>query len=128
MPPETKPFDAYQRTQKAISSPRDVEYMAFTAMTRGLIEAQSSGEDVALRNKALHANRVLWGTLADDCGREDNTLPEATRAGIISLSIWVAQFTKDAIRSGGDLEPLIEINKIIMAGLSGRAAEPSSAI
>ncbi|MEL6362929.1 MAG: flagellar biosynthesis regulator FlaF, partial [Pseudomonadota bacterium] len=63
-----------------------------------------------------------------DCGREDNTLPEATRAGIISLSIWVAQFTKDVIRSGGDLEPLIEINKMIMAGLSGRAAEPSPAI
>ena len=112
--------DAYRAAQKSNQSPRDTEYRAFTEATRRLIAACEKEADFAARARAVHDNRQLWGALADDCARGDNALPPETRAGIISLSLWVVRFSKDALRTGESLEPLIDINKTIMAGLSGK--------
>lgn len=114
--------DAYRATQKRNASPRDAEYRAFSEATRRLIEAGEQADDFAARAQALHDNRLLWSALADDCARSDNALPPETRAGIISLSLWVTRFSKDALRSREPLEPLIDINRTIMAGLNGSAA------
>jgi flagellar protein FlaF len=48
-------------------------------------------------------------------------MPQALRASIISLSIWVGKHTSLVIRRKEEIEPLIEINRMIMQGLSGGA-------
>jgi flagellar biosynthesis activator protein FlaF len=63
--------------------------------------------------------RRLWSVFLDDLNSPENGLPDALRAGIISIGIWVNKEI-DRIRSGAthDLSPLIEINQIIRDGLN----------
>ncbi len=113
---------AYQKTQAKIASPRDAEYLAFSHATRGLIEAAKAGhEDLKGLVAALHFNRQLWGALASDCASTDNQLPETLRAQIISLSRWVNAHSTAVMRKTEEVEPLIEINRMMMDGLSGKA-------
>jgi flagellar protein FlaF len=72
--------------------------------------------------KALHWNRRLWTTLATDCSSPDNRLPMQLRANIISLSIWVDKHTSEVMQKQAAIQPLIDINRIIMQGLSGQMA------
>jgi flagellar protein FlaF len=67
---------------------------------------------------ALDWNRRLWTALAVDCSSPENALPAAVRAQIISLSLWVGRHTSAVMRSEEEFEPLIEINRLMMQGLS----------
>ena len=40
------------------------------------------------------------------------------RAGIISLAIFVERYSVQVIREGADIDPLIDINRMIMQGLA----------
>ncbi|MFQ5564098.1 MAG: flagellar biosynthesis regulator FlaF [Parvularculaceae bacterium] len=114
-------LDAYRKTQTTVASPRQAEYLAFSEITRALMEAEAAGPDaLKARIEAVHANRQLWGALASDCADERNLLPEKTRAQIIVLSRWVASYSSDAMRKRESLEPLVDVNKIIMEGLAAR--------
>lgn len=115
-------LQAYQRTQAATEKPRDAEYRVFSQVTRALLEADKKGKD-DLPNliDAIDWNRRLWKTLASDCSSNANGLPDATRAQIISLSIWVSKYSSDVVRGGASLEPLIDINRTIMQGLQPTA-------
>ena len=66
---------------------------------------------------ALDWNRRVWTALSDDCSNPGNGLPAPLRASIISLSIWVARHTSAVIRRQEQIEPLIEVNRMIMQGL-----------
>ena len=113
--------EAYIQAQQA-GNPRDVEYRAFTKVTRALIEASKSGHsDLKSLIKAIDLNRQLWGTLASDCANPQNQLPEATRAQIISLSRWVSSYSSEIMRERESIDPLIDVNRIMMDGLSGKA-------
>lgn len=116
--------DAYARVSRASAAPRDAEYQAFSEATRRLMAADE-GDPLDLRPliEAVHLNRSLWGALAADCSRADNKLPAQTRAQIIGLARWVGAYSSDAMRRRGSLQPLIDVNRIIMDGLSGRAAQ-----
>lgn len=115
--------DAYRRAAVAGESAREAEYRAFGDATRRLIAAEEKGRD-DLRGliEAVHANRQLWGTLAGDCARPENALPAETRAAIVSLARWVDAYSSRIMREKEPLEPLIDINRIIMEGLTGRPA------
>ena len=117
------PHNAYQQAQKRANGPRDAEFAAFSEATRRLIAAADAGDDRQAVNEALHANRLLWGALADDCARSENALPVETRAQIISLSRWVAAHSRDVLRGKEPLGPLIDINRMMMEGLSGKAPQ-----
>jgi flagellar protein FlaF len=41
------------------------------------------------------------------------------RAKIVSLSLWVARYSRRVTREGAELTPLIEVNRSIMQGLGG---------
>ncbi|MBT3362002.1 MAG: hypothetical protein HN403_20450 [Rhodospirillales bacterium] len=47
-------------------------------------------------------------------------VPDATRAGIISLAIWVDKHSRKVLKREADLQPMIEVNRNIMEGLSVR--------
>ncbi|MGE0182132.1 MAG: flagellar biosynthesis regulator FlaF [Parvularculaceae bacterium] len=113
--------EAYKAAQKTTAQPRDAEYRAFSEATRRLMAAMESGrEDLKQLIEAIHLNRSLWGALASDCTDPDNQLPSETRALIISLARWVSLYSTDVMQKRESVEPLIDVNRIIMDGLAGK--------
>jgi len=118
---------AYQQAAARAETPRELEYRLFGQVTRALIEASKSDpNDLATRMDALDWNRRMWSALAEDCASSDNQLPHALRAQFISLSIWVGKFTSMVIRREDDMAALIDVNRMIMQGLSGESAEAAA--
>lgn len=112
-------LQAYQQASQRAESPRETEYRLFAEVTRALMDAaRADRADLKTRVAALDWNRRLWAALASDCASPHNALPEATRASIISLSLFVSRETSKTIRSQGDLAVLIEVNRSIMQGLT----------
>ncbi len=115
-------INAYQKAAQRAEQPRDTEFRLFAQVTRALMDASKADDrDVKTRIDALDWNRRVWSALASDCSVPTNTLPPQTRASIISLSIFVSKHTSAVMRREDDFETLIDINKMIMQGLSGRA-------
>ena len=115
-------LQAYQQAATRAESPRDTEYRLFAQVTRALIEAAAMDpSEIGRRADALDWNRRVWSTFASVCGQPENQLPPQLRASIISLSIWVGKHTSLVIRREDDIEPLIEVNRMIMQGLAGGA-------
>jgi flagellar protein FlaF len=112
---------AYQTTQQITESPRDSEYRLFGQVTGALIDARDADIKGGPLAEAIDWNRRLWRTLASDCMDERNQLPKEVRAQIVSLSLWVSKYSKQVQRQGAPMQPLIEINRTIMQGLSGAA-------
>jgi flagellar protein FlaF len=112
---------AYQTTQRITESPRDSEYRLFGQVTGALIDAHQAGIKGGPLAETVDWNRRLWRTLAADCMDDRNQLPKEVRATIVSLSLWVTKYSKQVTRAGAPMEPLIEVNRTIMQGLSGAA-------
>ncbi len=114
---------AYQQTAARAETPREAEYRLFGQVTRALMEAAKLEQsDLSGRMEALDWNRRLWSTLALDCAAPGNTLPAPLRASIISLSMWVGKYTSLVLRGEDDIQDLIDINRMVMQGLSGQGA------
>ena len=112
-------LQAYQQAAKRAESPRETEYRLFAQVTLALLEAsRADPNDFARRVDALDWNRRMWTVLADACASSENRLPAPLRASIISLALWVSRHTSAVIRKQEDIEPLIEVNRLIMQGLS----------
>jgi len=90
-------------------------------VTGELIAAQREGRTGGPLAEAVDWNKKMWRTLAADCLDERNKLPDGIRANIVSLSLFVTRYSKDVVRKGAPLEPLIDINRSIMQGLQGAA-------
>jgi flagellar protein FlaF len=112
---------AYQNTQRISEDPRQTEYRLFGQVTGALIDAQQTGKRGGPLAETLDWNRTVWRALASDCLDDRNQLTREVRAHIVSLSMWVAKYSKQVSRNGAPLEPLIEINRTIMQGLQGAA-------
>ncbi|HEY3696335.1 flagellar biosynthesis regulator FlaF [Phenylobacterium sp.] len=114
---------AYQQATARAESSREAEYRLFGQVTRALMAAAAlDPSDLRGRIDALDWNRRLWTVLGSDCAAPENQLPDALRASIISLSIWVGKHTSAVIRREEEIEPLIDINRMIMQGLGGETA------
>jgi len=115
-------LQAYQKAAQRAENPRDAEYRLFGQVTRALMNAaEADADDLRTRMDALDWNRRMWSALATDCSNSANTLPHSVRANIISLSLWVNRHTSAVMRKEEEIEPLIDINRMIMQGLSGRS-------
>lgn len=114
-------LQAYQRTQRTVEAPRDAEYRLFGQVTRALIDAQGLPRTDRRVIEALDWNRRMWATFAADCASTDNQLPDALRAQIISLSLWVTSYASKVMRSGAAMDPLIDVNRSVMQGLERRS-------
>lgn len=119
---------AYQQTAARAETPREAEYRLFGQVTRALMEAAKLDQaDLSGRMDALDWNRRLWSALAVDCAAPENTLPPPLRASIISLSMWVGKYTSKVIRGEDDIQDLIDINRMVMQGLSGQGGAAEAA-
>lgn len=110
-------LSAYQQAQQNSEHPKQTEYRLFGQVTGALIKARDNARKDAAFFDALDWNRRLWSVMATDCGMEGNGLPKETRAGIISLSIFVSKYTSQVSRGQESIDTLIDINKTIMEGL-----------
>lgn len=113
---------SYQRVKAAAESPRATEYRLVGEITGEMIGAWESGLRGPALMPALHRNREMWTTFSTLCGAPGNALPDATRAGIISLALWVDRFTSDVVSGRETIEPLIEVNRSILEGLASQRA------
>jgi flagellar protein FlaF len=114
-------LQAYQNTQRITEEPRTTEYRLFGQVTGALIDVQKTGRDGGPLVEAIDWNKKLWRTLAADCMDERNQLPQEVRAKIVSLSLWIAKYSRKVTREGASLDPLIQVNRTIMQGLTGAA-------
>jgi flagellar biosynthesis activator protein FlaF len=113
-------IQAYQRAATQAEQPRDLEYRAFGQVTAGLVRVKEEKSPITAVAEAIDANRRLWNVLSADCSVPENQLPLALRGQIISLAMWVARYSSEVLREGADLEPLIDINRTMMEGLSAK--------
>ena len=111
---------AYQRAATQAEAPRDLENRAFGKVTAGLVRIKDEKPAITAIAEALDANRRLWNLLSADCAVPENSLPLALRGQIISLAMWVGRYSSEVLRSGADIDPLIDINRTIMEGLGTR--------
>ena len=116
-------LQAYQQAATRAENPRDLEYRLFAQVTRALMDAAALDKtEIGQRADALDWNRRLWATLGADCADPGNQLPKPLRASFISLAIFVDKHTSLAIRNKEEIEPLIEINRMIMQGLASQGS------
>ena len=112
-------LQAYKQAAQRAENPRETEYRLFGQITRALIAASElDSSEIAARMDALDWNRRLWSALATDCSSGDNGLPAPARASIISLSLWVNRHTSAVMRGEEEIEPLVDVNRMIMQGLA----------
>ncbi len=114
-------LQAYQNTQRTTEDTKSTEYRLFGQVTGALIDVQRTAKTGGPLVEAIDWNKRLWRTLAADCMDERNRLPQDVRAKIVSLSLWIAKYSREVTREGAPLDPLIEVNRSIMQGLKGAA-------
>lgn len=110
-------LQAYKNTQVATENPRVTEYRLFGQVTGALLDARNSQAIGTPLVEVIDWNRRMWRTLVADCMDDRNALTEDLRAKIISISLWVSKYSRQVTREKAPLDPLIEINRNIMAGL-----------
>ena len=121
-------LQAYQQAASRAEGPRDSEYRLFAQVTLALIEAaKADPSDISGRIDALDWNRSVWTVLLNDCSSPANQLPAPLRASIISLAFWVGKHTSAVIRRSEEIQPLIDVNRLIMQGLQPKTAAAAAA-
>jgi flagellar protein FlaF len=119
---------AYNQTQKANLTPREVEAMAFTKAAIMMEDARGKADDKDAFSQALRFNHLLWTIIQADITEPANTLPPELKANIMSLSLFVDRQTTAALRSKdvSELEILISINRNLAAGLRATPGEQAA--
>src|SRR5258705_13689249 len=115
---------AYARDANTTSSPRNIEAQDLLKAANKL-QAIVSNENATTEqiSEALTFNRKLWSIFLGDVLRDENQQPLEVRRNIASIGIFVLSQTM-ALQISPQVEhikPLIEINRNLAAGLSGRA-------
>lgn len=116
-------LQAYQKSVSRAEDPRQTEYRLLAQVTHALMEARACERaQISVIAEAVDWNRRVWNAFASDCAVTGNGLPDQIRAGIISLSLFVSKHSSAVVREGAEIDPLIDINKMIMQGLAGAGA------
>lgn len=105
-----------------LRSGRDVEYDAFSRVTRMLREADREGRSPAAI-QAVYKNNELWTILASDLADPGNRLPDELRAGLLSLAFFSLRHGREVMAGKQTTDSLIDVNMSIMKGLRGEAVK-----
>ena len=106
---------AYQRTAQTTENPVEREIRAFIRVVAKLEAADRSNLLTVI--PAVHENDRLWTVLQAEIASPDNALPAQLRANLFALSLWAQRHGAAVMAGTADLQPLIDINKEIAAGL-----------
>jgi flagellar biosynthesis activator protein FlaF len=116
---------AYARVATTTASPRDIEAQALLKAANKLQDIVNNVDaTMEQTTDALMFNRKLWTIFLSDALRDENN-PQSieVRQNIANIGIFVLTQTMALQISpqAEHIKPLIEINRNIAAGLSGRA-------
>jgi flagellar protein FlaF len=115
---------AYARVASTSASPREIEAQALLMAANKLQEVVTNADlPIERRNHALMFNRKLWSVFLGEALNDENLQPLDIRQRIVDISMFVLTQTMALQLSPqpDHFKPLIEINRNIAAGLSGRA-------
>lgn len=115
---------AYARTAQRTASPREIEAQALLKAARQLQDVVTNWSERGAigMNEALMFNRKLWSIFVSDAMRDDNPQTLEIRQSIANIGVFVLSQSA-ALQMAPQVEPLnalIETNRNIAAGLSGR--------
>lgn len=116
---------AYEQTMRQIESLKMSEAKIFSAVTNGLERHSSDGRKSDTLKSYLIKNQRLWVAVRNGLAAEDNAYPVELKGQLISLSLWVDRYTNQVLKGEAGVEDLIQVNKDIIAGLSGVAPRSS---
>ena len=117
------PMEAYEKTQKATMSDREVEASVLTQAALKLKECQNNWDDKNLSklDEALKFNQHIWSIFQAELVKEDNALPAKIKSDLLNLSLFIDKriFEIMAYPAIEKLTAIININLNIAAGLKG---------
>ena len=96
---------------------RKTEIEAFEKATQGLIENKEKDIKDLSFLEAIDLNKTLWRTLETDLVSKENKLPDALKAKLISVAMWVEKHSTLAEEGKVKIDSLIEVNQSIINGL-----------
>ena len=115
---------AYARTVQSSAPAREVEAQALLKAAKQLHEVQSNWGEIDRQrvDAALRFNRQLWAIFLSAAQNEANPQPAEVRQRIANIGVFVMNQTVEMLidPQPAKLSSLIEINRNIAAGLSGR--------
>jgi flagellar biosynthesis activator protein FlaF len=115
---------AYARVANTTAAPREIEAQALLKAANKLQDLLNNADTTGERTKdALLFNRKLWSIFMSDALRDENPQPLEVRQKIANIGVFVLTQTA-ALQLNPQPEhfkSLIEINRNLAAGLSGRA-------
>lgn len=124
------PAEAYGKTAKVVSNPRELEASLLTkaAMQLQAVKDQWDPNGEPLRSALLY-NRKLWTVFAGSVTEDSNPLPQPIKQNIANLSVFVLKRTVQvqANPEPEKLDVLININREIAAGLYQKPATQEAA-
>ena len=115
---------AYKNVGRQISNPRELEATLLLQAAARLQSVHDSWDENRTKlDEALLYNRKLWTIFLSEAMREGNPQPLEVRQKIANIGVFVLTQTAALQISPqfDHFQPLIEINRNIAAGLSGRA-------
>jgi flagellar biosynthesis activator protein FlaF len=115
---------AYARVATTTATnPRDIEAQTLLKAANKLQDAMNAADPLSEQTtQALMFNRKLWTIFLSEAMRDGNPQPLDVRQKIANISVFVLSQTA-ALQVSPQFDhfrPLIEINRNIAAGLSGR--------
>jgi len=115
---------AYARTSHATGTAREIEAQALLKAAKQLRDVQANwkGPDTNM-HKALLFNRRLWSIFISAAESNENPQPLEIRQNIANIGVFVIKQTVEMQMNPdpSKLEPLIDINCHLAAGLAGKA-------
>ena len=116
------------QTAQGTEDPRKTEYRLFAQVTRALMNVEESDSLNADFREAIEWNRRMWNALEIDLASDSNSLPDALKAQLISVAMWVERHSAMALRGEGEVDPLITVNRSVMEGLGADSATSNQVI
>lgn len=113
-------ISAYNNTIKRNSDPREIEYRIFQRVTNALrpYKGKKGFDELTQDFKAaIWDNQVFWNTLRAELFSPENGLPTELRAHLISLATFIDNHSASILRGHAVIDPIIEINENVMAGI-----------
>lgn len=102
----------------ALRSSQDLEYDAFSYVTRLMRQAGNTGRSKELIN-AVSRNNELWTFIADMLIDPTNALSDETKAGLLSLAGFSIRHGHAVLAGNASTDVLIDINMSVMKGIRG---------
>jgi len=120
-------YKAYGEVTSRTANTGQIEYTLFEEITQALkaVDAEEHPQPTIWAD-AIDRNMKLWQILSTDIVSDENQLDPTLKRNLIALAESVRRISYHVLSRKAELSELIEINEIIMQGLSGQGSATAS--